>query len=108
MIEIRIYAKPDGREPFTEWLRGLRDGQARSRVRVRLARMAGGNLGDCKGLGGGISELRIDHGPGYRVYLARRGALVLLLLCGGTKPTQQADIGTAKVYLKDWEERGNS
>lgn len=108
MIELRIYAKPDGEEPFTDWLRGLRDAQARARIRARLARLSRGNAGDSKSLRGGLMELRVDHGPGYRVYGSRRGDVLVLLICGGDKRTQAADIETARVYLKDWEARGET
>jgi putative addiction module killer protein len=107
MIEVRIYVRSDGSCPFTDWLESLRDAQARARIKIRLARLAAGNLGDFKGVTGSpLSELRIDYGPGYRVYLARRGAVLMVLLCGGDKRTQDADIKRAKAYLEDWEQRG--
>jgi putative addiction module killer protein len=104
--EIRIYRTADGREPFTEWLLALRDIQARARIRARLARVQAGNLGDCKPLRAGVQELRIDHGPGYRVYLSRRDAALVLLLCASDKSRQDAAIARAIEYLKDWERRG--
>ena len=87
------------------WLAALRDAQARARIRARVDRLSTGNFGDCKPVGGGIVELRVDHGPGYRVYLARRGAVVVLLLCGGDKRAQAADIKRAMEYLADYERR---
>ena len=69
----------EGRAQFEEWLNGLRDIRARADVRARLARVQAGNLGDCKPLRAGVRELRIDHGPGYRVYLSRQGAVTVLL-----------------------------
>jgi len=83
-------------QQFKDWLAGLRDRQARARITVRLARLAEGNAGDIKSVGGGIAELRIDHGPGYRVYLTQRGSVLVILLVGGDKTTQDRDIATAR------------
>lgn len=104
-FQVEVYQTTEGRRPFAEWLRGLEDEKARARIRVRVARLEIGNFGDCKSVGGGLLELRIDHGPGYRVYLARRGAVLVLLLCGGAKGTQQRDIEQARNYLADYEQR---
>jgi putative addiction module killer protein len=82
-------------QAFTTWLVKLSDRQARARILARLDRLALGNAGDVKSVGGGVSEMRIDHGPGYRVYFTRRGSEIVLLLCGGDKRTQQADIRRA-------------
>jgi putative addiction module killer protein len=81
---------------FERWLRKLKDVRARARIRVRLDRLALGLPGDVKGVGGGVSELRIDYGPGYRVYFARQGRTVILLLAGGDKSTQARDIALAQ------------
>jgi putative addiction module killer protein len=89
MIEIR---KTDG---FAAWLDGLRDMQARLRVLVRIERLAGGNPGDVRPIGEGLSELRIDYGPGYRVYFTQRGSELVILLAGGSKSSQAKDIQTA-------------
>jgi putative addiction module killer protein len=89
MIEIR---KTD---VFAAWLDGLRDMQARLRVLVRIERLAGGNPGDVKPIGEGLSELRIDYGPGYRVYFTQRGSELVILLAGGSKSSQPKDIQTA-------------
>ena len=105
MIELRDYETEDGRVPLKEWLSALADRTARARIVARLARMSAGNFGDCKPLGGSVWELRIDHGPGYRVYYAKAGKAVVLLLIGGDKRRQQADIETALAYLKDWKRR---
>ena len=91
-------------ESFERWLLGLKDRMARFRVQVRIDRLADGNPGDSKALRDGISELRVDHGPGYRVYFTRRGPLVIVLLVGGDKRTQDADIERAIEILKNWKE----
>ena len=105
MFDILDYQAEDGRDPFKEWLAGLADRRARARVAVRVQRMAGGNFGDHKPLSDGVWELKIDHGPGYRVYYAQAGRRVLLLLVGGDKRRQQADIATAVRHWQDWQER---
>lgn len=89
MIEIRKT------ETFVKWLDGLRDIKARSRILVRIERLAAGNPGDVKPVGEGVSELRIDYGPGYRVYFVKRGEAVIVLLAGGDKSTQAKDIRAA-------------
>jgi putative addiction module killer protein len=82
-------------ETFAQWLDALRDVRARARVQVRIERLAAGNAGDVEPVGEGVSELRIDYGPGYRVYFKRQGREVVILLAGGDKRTQSADIKTA-------------
>jgi putative addiction module killer protein len=99
------YVTPEGKNPFREWLRGLRDVRARAKIRVRLNRIRLGNFGTAKPVGGGVSELVIPYGPGYRVYFARTGSTVVLLLCGGDKATQPRDISTAKDYWLDYQRR---
>ncbi len=89
---------------FELWLTGLRDGNAVARINSRLARLAVGNPGDVKPVGEGVSEMRIDHGPGYRVYLTRRGERVVILLAGGDKSTQARDIKKAKQIAKEWRD----
>ena len=96
MIEVRQT------DLFAAWLRKLHDEQARARIQIRIRRISLGNFGDIKSVGGGVSELRIDYGPGYRVYIERRGNLLILLLAGGTKKTQQTDIAKAKALAKEW------
>ena len=95
-----------GKCPFEEWLGSLKDSKARMRVRARIARLEVGNFGDCKGLRGGVQEIRIDYGPGYRVYLSRQGKVIVLLLCGSDKSEQDRAIEKAIDYLKDWKRRG--
>ena len=80
---------------FAKWLDGLRDMRARARVQVRIERLGTGNAGEAKSVGEGVSEMRIDCGPGYRVYFIKRGSEVIVLLAGGDKRTQDADILTA-------------
>lgn len=82
-------------EIFDGWLTDLKDSRARARIAVRIDRLASGNPGDMRSVGSGVSELRIDYGPGYRVYLTYRGPQVVLLLCGGDKRTQSRDIKRA-------------
>jgi putative addiction module killer protein len=91
-------------ETFDRWLRELRDVRAAARIQVRLDRGAAGNPGDVKPVGDGISELRIDYGPGYRVYFMRRGLLIVVLLCGGDKSTQDKDIAQAKAIAAQWRD----
>ena len=105
MYETIDYLTENGRDPLKEWLTSLADRQARARILVRLQRMSAGNFGDCKPLTDGVWELRIDHGPGYRIYYARAGEKLLLLLAGGDKRKQQSDISTAITYWKDWNRR---
>ncbi len=80
---------------FTDWFAGLRDREARARITVRIRRLSLGNPGDVKPVGGGVSEMRIDYGPGYRVYFVGRGDTVVVLLCGGDKRNQDRDIARA-------------
>src|ERR1035441_518174 len=100
-IEILLYRK--GRStPFSDWLHSLRDAQAAGIVRARLNRIRLGNFGDCKSVGGGVEELRIDFGPGYRVYYGQEGSFVVILLCGGDKRSQARDILTAQKHWKEY------
>ena len=98
MVEIRKT------ELFTRWLDGLRDIRARARIQVRIERLAAGNPGDVEAVGEGVSELRIDYGPGYRVYFKRRGEEVIILLAGGDKRSQARDITTARRLARGLEE----
>lgn len=103
--EIDYYVTGDGRKPFKEWLEGLRDIQGRARVRVRLDRVRLGNLGDSRSVGEGVHELRINYGPGYRVYFGLEGNRLVLLLLGGDKSSQVKDIARARVFWKDHQGR---
>jgi putative addiction module killer protein len=90
-------------ERFRAWLAGLRDERARARILKRLDRAQAGNLGDVAPVGEGVSEMRIFYGPGYRVYFVQRGSELIVLLCGGDKSTQDADIAEAKAMAKEIE-----
>jgi putative addiction module killer protein len=87
-------------EVFASWLGDLKDERARAKIVVRIRRLSLGNFGDVKPAGEGVSELRIDYGPGYRLYFVRRGKEVIVLLCGGDKRTQAEDIKAAKAMAK--------
>lgn len=104
-VEVREYQTGAGKAPMSEWLAGLRDAEARARIVSRLDRLRAGLLGDWKGVGEGVCELRIDYGPGYRVYYAQDGKALILLLCGGDKRTQAKDIEQAHEYWKDYKAR---
>ena len=103
MIQLFRYQREDGREPFTEWLESVRDKVAQARIRVRLRQIEAGNFGDCEPVGEGVSELRIHVGAGYRVYFGRHGRTVVLLLCGGDKASQPADIRRARIFFEEWK-----
>jgi len=105
MFEIRHYLTATGADPIADWLRDMRDAQAKIAIIRRLNRLEQGNFGDFKPLRDGVHELRIDVGPGYRVYYARAGKVVMLLLCGGSKRTQNTDIDRACEYWRDWQNR---
>jgi putative addiction module killer protein len=105
MIEVLRYQRDDGREPFTEWLNAVRDKVAQARIRVRLRQVQAGNFGDCEPVGEGVIELRVHVGAGYRVYCGRHGKAVVLLLCGGDKSSQAADIKRAKELWSEWKRR---
>jgi putative addiction module killer protein len=104
VIEIRRYVTRGGKDVVGQWLRDL-DTNARARVAARIDRLSLGNFGDCKSLRMGVSELRIDWGPGYRLYYGMLGRMCVLLLCGGDKRKQSADIERAIEYLEDYKER---
>jgi len=104
---ILIYVKEDGKMPFSDWLESLRDRKARAIIRTRINRIRLGNLGDCKSVGEGVSELRVNFAAGYRVYFAQQGNMVIILLHGGDKSSQQKDIKQAKLYWQDYKRRGD-
>ena len=95
MIEIRQT------DVFARWLASLRDERARARINVRIRRLSLGNPGDVKAVGEGVSEMRIDYGPGYRIYFVQRGTALIVLLAGGDKRTQDRDIATARSLARE-------
>jgi putative addiction module killer protein len=102
---IDFYVLRNGKAPFEQWLNGLRDRRARARINARLARVRLGNLGEARDVGEGVHELKIDYGPGYRLYFGNAGSDVVLLLCGGDKSTQETDIKRAKEYWSEYKLR---
>jgi len=104
-VEIRHYITRSGKDAFNDWLSELADIRAQAKIAARINRLAAGNVGDCKSLGQGLYELRINWEPGYRVYYAIIGRACILVLCGGDKRTQPADIAKAHEYLTDYKVR---
>ncbi len=104
VLELRYYLAGDGKSPFEEWFSGL-DAAAGAKVSVAIARLGEGNLSNVKSVGEGVLEYRIDWGPGYRVYFGRDGAVLVILLTGGTKKRQQRDIDSAKALWADYRRR---
>jgi len=100
-VELLIFTAANERQPFVDWFDRLRDRVAQATVMQRLDRLQSGNAGDCRSLGGGLMELRVDTGPGYRVYLSRISPDCCLILCGGSKRTQAADIKRARKWLEE-------
>jgi len=100
MVTIEIFRSAE----FDHWLDHLSDRRGKFVIAARIDRLAAGNSGDWKSIGDGVFEMRIDFGPGYRVYFARRGSVVVLLLCGGDKSTQDRDIKQAKRIAAEWKE----
>jgi putative addiction module killer protein len=105
VIEVRRYLTKTGRDVFGEWLAELKDNRTRAKIVARIDRLSAGSFGDCQSLRGGLFELRIDWGPGYRVYYALDGQTCVLLLCGGDKRKQSSNIKRAAEYLTDYLER---
>jgi putative addiction module killer protein len=105
VTDVRYYLTQTGRDVVDEWIAELADNRVEARILARIERLSGGNFGDYKSLGGGLFELRIDVGPGYRIYYAMIGRTCVLLLCGGDKRKQSSDIRRARGYFKDYLER---
>lgn len=101
--QIKIYETSTGKRPFDVWLQGLKDQKTQVAVDMRIERIKLGNFGLCKSLGDGVYELKIDFGPGYRVYFGKIGLRVILLLCAGNKQSQQKDIAKSKKYFQDFK-----
>ena len=108
VIEVRHYVTPSGKDIFDEWLTRLADPRAQAKIAARINRLAAGNFCDCKPLRESVYELRIGWGPGYRVYYGFIGRVCVLLLCGGDKRKQSADIQGAIRYLRDYKERSSN
>ena len=102
---LRNYVTPSGKSPFLEWLNRFKDPITRLRIRRRLDRLELGNLGDCKLVGDGVSELRLSFVSGYRIYFAKQDDVIIILLCAGDKSTQSRDIKLAKEYWRELKER---
>lgn len=103
--ELRLYRTKSGKEPFTKWFSSVKDKRVSAQIKARLDRLCVGNYGDYKWLGDGIYELRIHHGQGFRIYFTEHSKVILLLLTGGSKSTQDRDIQKAKEYWTDFRER---
>lgn len=103
--ELQIYQTESGREPFNEWFDAIRDTQTQDRIQARLARLEDGNMGDCRPVGEGVSELRLHFGKGYRIYFGQIGNTIILLLCGGDKSSQKQDISQAKTYWLEYKRK---
>lgn len=102
---LKVYGTRNGEEPLTRWLGELKDQKARIAIRMRLDRMLLGNFGYCEPVGEGVSEMKIDLGPGYRIYYGMIGRTIVLLLCGGDKKTQNKDIRRALEFFRDHKQR---
>ena len=100
--EIQRYVTVDGQVPFDNWYNSLRDSKISTIIDKRLNRVILGNLGDCQSVGNGVFELRIDYGPGFRIYFGQVGTTIILLLCGGDKSTQDRDIRQAIEYWTNY------
>jgi putative addiction module killer protein len=103
--EIKYYETVGGKQPFRDWLLALKDKRAQAKVDARLERVRHGNLGYCEPVGEGVMELKIDFGPGYRVYFGQDGKKLVVLLNGGDKSSQRKDIKTAREYWADYRRR---
>lgn len=101
--KVIIYANEDGKEPYTDWIKSLKDKQTIKRIQTRLLRLGQGNYGDFKFLKDGVLELRLMFGSGYRVYFGEDGEKLVVLLIGGDKSTQEKDIEQAKIYWKEYK-----
>jgi putative addiction module killer protein len=105
IITVGIYVSSDNKKPFSLWHADLHDIRARAKIDIAVARLQLGNVGDSKSVGDGVHELRIDHGPGYRLYYGNDGRTLIIILCGGDKRSQKKDILRAKEYWRDYMTR---
>ena len=101
--KIQYYRASNGRRPFIEWFESIRDKNTQNRIDKRLERLEDGNFGDCQSVGGGVFELRLHFGPGYRIYFGQIDDTLVLLLCGGDKTSQATDIIGAKTYWIEYK-----
>ncbi|CAN5300495.1 hypothetical protein BH18ACI2_BH18ACI2_06150 [soil metagenome] len=101
--QVEIYETGDGKIPYEQWFDSLRDSMTRDRIKARIARLRLGSLGECKPVGEGVTELILNFGPGYRIYIGQVGTTIVVLLCGGDKSTQEADIKAAQRYWADFK-----
>ena len=102
--QVEFYRTSNGQEPFSEWLLSIQDQSTQDRILARLERLKSGNLGNYRSVGSGVFELRLDFGPGYRIYFGQVGNTIVLLLCGGDKSSQTRDIERAKTYWLEYKE----
>ena len=103
--DLQRYITSEGKIPFATWFDSLKDTQTKYRIDLRLNRLQLGNLGDYRSVGEGVCELKINYGPGYRIYFGQIGTTIILLLCGGDKSSQEKDIFLALEYWKDYKRR---
>ena len=104
---IRNFVAANGKSPFRDWLRQIKDKRAKARILSRIDRLQLGNFGDCRSVGDGVYELRVQFGPGFRIYFGLDGPKIVILLCGGDKSTQKRDVAAAHAYWKESTENGN-
>lgn len=104
--QVIVFADDKGKEPFTEWLYGLKDSLNRQRIISRIRRLEQGNFGDCEPVGEGVSELRLFFGAGYRIYFGEDAENIVVLLNGGDKKSQKKDIKQAKAYWREYLDHG--
>ena len=102
--KLQFHRMPNGHEPFPEWFESIRDPKISTRIQRRLDQLELGNPGDCRAVGGGVLELRLHFGPGYRIYFGEIDNTIVLLLCGGDKSSQTRDIRRAKTYWLEYKE----
>lgn len=104
-LTVELYATKDGKVPFRDWIRSLRSSQVQQRINVRLSYLRLGNWGNWRSVGEGVKELKIDIGPGYRIYCGQQGDKIVIVLCAGDKSSQSEDINQAKVYWNEYKSR---
>jgi len=104
-VKLWIYKTKEGQLPYSEWLKKFKDKKTQGIIRARLNRVRLGNFGDCEPVGEGVFELKIDYGPGFRIYIGMESNKIVILLCGGTKKSQKGDIKKAKEYWTDYRSR---